>query len=159
VLLISADSDVAVIHYAGAEYVRELSQKIGSRFEPPTRTTVSIALNPTGQFVTTGSINGQPVRFLVDTGANIIAINSTKAATLGIAYSGGREMLAETAGGVVKSWTVALDLVQVGAIRMSNVDAAIIEGEYPQEILLGMTFLKNVEISERGGLMVLTSKF
>jgi aspartyl protease family protein len=53
---------------------------------------------------------------------------------------------------------VVLKEVQVGPIRQTNVRAVITEGDYPRDVLLGMTFLQHVDISENAGLMVLTSK-
>jgi aspartyl protease family protein len=46
----------------------------------------------------------------------------------------------------------------VGEITQKNVQAIIIDGENPKDILLGMSFLQHVDISENAGLMVLTSK-
>jgi aspartyl protease family protein len=46
----------------------------------------------------------------------------------------------------------------VGEIKRNNVQAIIIDGENPKDILLGMSFLQHVDISEKAGLMVLTSK-
>ncbi|MDZ7684027.1 MAG: retroviral-like aspartic protease family protein [Gammaproteobacteria bacterium] len=56
------------------------------------------------------------------------------------------------------AWNVTLSRVEVGGIRVDNVRAAIIEGEHPREILLGMSFLRNVEMRESSGVLVLTSK-
>ncbi len=106
-----------------------------------------------------GSINGRPVRFLIDTGANIIAMNSRMARNLGIDFSGGKIMTATTAGGAIRSWEVILGAVQVGEIRVTNVQGAVLEGEFPKDILLGMSFLRRVKIQENAGLMVLTSQF
>lgn len=158
VTLIRADSREAVVEYQGERLTLQLSDKVSSRFERPAKTTVSIPLNDRGQYVTHGSVNGRPVRMLVDTGATIVAMNARTARELGVDFTKGEPAEATTAGGVIHSWQVTLDSVEVGEIRIGNVPAAVLEGDYPQDILLGMTFLRNVEITERAGLLMLTNK-
>lgn len=160
ILLVSADSREAVVELNGHRMTLNLSSRIGTDFKPAEKATVSIPLNDSGQYKSSGTINGQPVSFLVDTGATIVAMNAADARRLGIDYTTKGEMHeATTAGGVVKSWAVVLDSIDVGGIHVVNVPAAVLQGDYPQQILLGMTFLRNVEIKQTEGLMVLESKF
>ena len=74
-------------------------------------------------------------------------------------YASGRPIQAITAGRRVNGWRVQLSGVTVGAITVMNVDALVLEGNSPPNVLLGMTFLRNVEISEKDGVMVLSSEF
>lgn len=159
VILVSANSREAVIEYKGRQRKLNLSNKVTTNFEVPAKTSVSIPLNDRGQYMTHGSINGQAARLLVDTGATIVAMNSSTARRLNVDYSGGRPMRASTAGGDRQSWQVTLDSVEVGQIKVQNVPAAVLEGDHPREILLGMTFLENVQINEEAGLLMLTTKY
>lgn len=159
ILLEDADSKAATIKYDGKSAVLGLSQRITTRYEEPGLVTVSVQINNRGQYITTGSINGSPVKFLIDTGANIVAMNTITARGLGIDVSTGRKMRATTAGGKIASTEVFLGIVQVGDIAMSNVQAVVLEGEFPTEVLLGMSFLRNVKIEENAGLMMLTAEF
>jgi len=159
VLLVSADSREAVIEYSGERQRVNLSSRINTSFTERTEASVSIMLNQIGQYRTTGNINGRPVSFLVDTGATVIAINSEMARDIGIDSSKGKITRATTASGVVESRMVTLELVQVGDIQVRNVQAAVIPGSYPEEILLGMSFLHYVEIQESSGVMQLSTKF
>lgn len=159
VLLVSADSKEAVIEISGKKMHLTLSSRISAEFKTPASVTVSIMLNSAGQYRTTGSINGRPVSFLVDTGATIVAINSITAKSLGIDSSKGRVLRATTASGVVESVEVFLDIVKVGGIKIRNVQAAVIPGSFPQDILLGMSFLRNVKIRENAGTMQLITKY
>ncbi len=159
VLLVNASSRDATIEYQGIRTIMLLSDRISSSFQKPDVVTLSVQINNQGQFIAMGSINGRPARFLIDTGANIVAMNSAVAKSLGIDFSGGKKMTATTAGGTVVSREVILDVVQVGEIKVTNVQGAVLEGEFPKEILLGMSFLKNIEIQKNAGLMVLTSQF
>lgn len=159
ILVVSADSREAVIEVNGQRMTLNLTSRIGTQFKPPERGTVSIPLNDYGQYRSAGTINGRPVTFLIDTGATIVAMNTTDARRLGVEFGSGEQVRATaTAGGMVTSWEVRLDSVQVGDIRVRNVQAAVLEGDFPEEILLGMTFLRNVEIKESSGVMVLRSK-
>jgi aspartyl protease family protein len=100
-----------------------------------------------GQFFADGSINNVPVQFLVDTGASSIAMSSAHANRIGIDYRrNGKRGYATTASGVVPMYGVTLQKVQVGDITLHGVEAGVIEGNFPVEILLGMSFLGQVDM-------------
>lgn len=109
----------------------------------------SVTLYPDrgGHFFTEGLLNGVSVRVLVDTGATMVAMNSNTAKRIGIDYRRhGQAGAANTAGGMVRSYYFKLDSVQVGDIKFFNVDAAVVEGSHPTEVLLGMSFLGQVDM-------------
>lgn len=160
VQLVSSNSRFAVIQHAGVKYELGLSQAIGSRFKAPDKTIVTIALNERSQYETPGSINGRPVMFLVDTGASIVAMNRNTAKQLGIQFRlHGRRSGVITASGTASSFQVLLDKVKVGEITLSNVEAVVVDADYPLTPLLGMTFLKRLDIREQEGVMYLTQKY
>ena len=94
----------------------------------------------------------------MDTGANIVAISGVEAKRLGLDFESGRKLQATTAAGVVASYEVVLDSVQVGAIKVDNVAAVVLPGDHPTDILLGMSFLDRVVIREEKGVLLLISK-
>lgn len=160
ILLLKADSDKALVEYNGRKLELKLSGRIGTRFKPFEGGSVSIPLNDAGQYQTSGTINNQPVTLVIDTGAGVVAMNANEAKRLGIDYQKeGRMQSAATASGIVKTWRIDLDSIRIGSIEVHNVPAAVVAGDYPQQILLGMTFLQNVEIKQSAGLMVLKSKY
>ena len=159
VLLLSSNSREAVIQLGDVSHTLNLSSKIGTSYQQAEAAKVSIILNPIGQYKTSGTINGRRVELLVDTGANVIAMSEGHARTLGIDMSEGKQMRATTASGVTESRGVVLETVQIGGIKVNNVQAAVMKGEFPQDILLGMSFLRAVEMSENQGIMQLTAKF
>ena len=62
----------------------------------------------------------------------------------------------ETASGKVNAWHVTLQSVSVGGISVDNVEATVVEGDYPSKILLGMTFLRHVKMEETDGVLSLS---
>lgn len=158
VRLLKADSHKALIQVGAEKMTVNLSTRIGTEFKPIANATAIIPMNRDGQYAGTGSINDQTVSFVIDTGANTVAMNSFQAKALGIDYTKGNVRRATTAAGYVRSWTVKLDSVQVGDIHISNVSAVVLEGAFPRTVLLGMTFLQYVDIKQGDGTMQLRSK-
>ena len=112
-----------------------------------------------GHFISEGTINGTSMRFVVDTGATAIAMNSRDAGRIGLNYRSGARSRASTANGIIVVYSVKLDTVRVGAIELHNVDAVVHEGDHPSIILLGMSFLNRVEMRRDGTLMTLTQRY
>lgn len=113
-----------------------------------------------GFFYTSGTINGVQVRFLVDTGANTIAMSSRTAERIGLDYKRhGRAALANTAGGIVPMYSLRLNSVSVGGITLHNVDAGVIQGDHPPDVLLGMSFLGRLNMKRDGDKMELTKRY
>ena len=159
VRLVSADSRAAVIEIDGKEHTLALSGRIAGAYSSPKSVSVSLTLSSGGQYRSQGTINGHPAAFIVDTGATVVALSETQAKAMAIDYQSGQKSRAITAGGPVDAWRVQLSEVSVGAITVLNVDALVLQGSSPPNVLLGMTFLRNVEISEKDGVMVLISEF
>ncbi|MEQ8514477.1 MAG: TIGR02281 family clan AA aspartic protease [Chromatocurvus sp.] len=114
---------------------------------------VVLERNRQGHYVTSGEINGKPVVFLLDTGATGIAISSRVAKELGIPR--GRPFTTRTANGNSTSYATRLDSVSVGGIELNNVEAGITPGLQMREILLGMSFLRHIEFTQRGNTLTL----
>lgn len=158
--LLAADTASAIVRVEGREFEISLSQRVGANFVAPEKREVRINRDGQGHFRVAGTIEGQPVSFLVDTGATVIAMSSQHARQLGIDYqASGESTQVITAAGPASSHYVRLNAVEVGGISVSGVQAAIVEGPYPVEILLGMSFLRHVGLSESAGVMTLTQDF
>lgn len=161
VKLISATSKEAILEFDGEQKSYTLGTEIRSTFAAPAEK-ASIRIWPTelGMYAVRGSINGYPVKFLVDTGATLIAMNRREARRLGLNFRlDGEPGLSSTASGVVKTYRVTLKAVKVGQITLSNVRAAVIDGDYPEHVLLGNSFLNRLEMQRDGQVMVLRKKF
>lgn len=159
VTLISADSDVAIIEIDGQQQEYKLGRHVGTRFKNKTNAEAKI-MPVNGMYSTTGFINGRPVNFLVDTGATWIAMNIHQARSLGLNFRlTGKRAVVSTANGAVPVYRVILAKVRVGEIELSNVEAAVLEGNSPREVLLGNSFLNRVEMQRQGQVMLLKQKF
>lgn len=157
VKLLSANSDEAVVEINGRREVLQLSVMVGRA--APTET-AQVTLYANGAFFyADGSINGQAVRFLVDTGANTVALNSALARRLGIDYTKGQAGVATTASGYARVYGIKLRTVKIGDIVLHDVDAGVIDGPQPEYPLLGMSFLGALEMRRDGDRMDLIKKY
>jgi aspartyl protease family protein len=120
----------------------------------------SVTLYPNnGHFFADGLINGVSVRFLVDTGASSVAMSSSTARRVGIDYQkNGSRSASNTAGGVVPTYRIKLDKVQVGEITLYNVDGNVLENMDPSFVLLGMSFLGQLDMKRDGTKMELLQR-
>lgn len=114
---------------------------------------VALQRNTYGHYVTSGRVNGQPVVFMLDTGATGVAIPDHIARKLNIQR--GRPFQVRTANGIATAYSARLDSVSVGDIELNNVSAGISPGFKGDEILLGMSFLQHIEFTQRGNTLIL----
>lgn len=101
-----------------------------------------------GHFKVTASVNGQPVDFLVDTGASDIVLSPADARRLG--YDPERLSFTRqyvTANGIGRGAPIRLDSLAVGPIVFYDLPATVNEAEMG-ESLLGMTFLRRLKSYE-----------
>jgi len=159
VTLVHAREGSAVLSYRGQQREVALSRAVGGRYAEPERRTVRIARDGRGMYSTSGSINGRGVRFLVDTGATLVAINADHARRFGVDHEReGTRVVAETASGQSPAWRVRLDRVRVGEIELRGVPALVLDGSSPRTPLLGMSFLGRLSLREEGGLLLLEQR-
>jgi aspartyl protease family protein len=109
---------------------------------------VVLQRNRYGHYVATGAINDRPVVFMLDTGASDISVPQHIAKRLGL--EAGPVVYYQTANGPAKAFMTRLDKVAVGDIELRDVRAHINPNVDDDEILLGMTFLKHLEFTQRG---------
>jgi aspartyl protease family protein len=159
VTLVESTSQQVTLEIAGERHVMKMSQRISSSYLQPKVLEVSITRDAALQYNTSAAINGHRVKVLVDTGANVIAMNSEHARAMGVDYAAGETLSVETASGMQGAKLVNLKSVEVGGIRIENVRGAVIEGGFPTTILLGMSFLKHVDIKESGGVLSLSRAY
>lgn len=158
VRVLSVDSDTATIENDGKKRILRVGQNVASQSSGEGGAKAVLTADSSGHFVTTGSINGTTVRFLVDTGATMISIGAVEARRIGIDASRGQPATASTANGQAPVTRVKLDTVKVGEIVLNNVDALVHQQDMPL-VLLGMSFLNRMEMQRDGQVMTLKKRY
>jgi aspartyl protease family protein len=120
--------------------------------------TVTLTADSAGHFSTIGTVNGAPMRFLVDTGATLIAMGKSDASRANIDYTQGQPGMSLTANGPTRVWKVTLNSVRVGDVMLNQVEAAVHEQDLPI-VLLGMSFLNRMDMKRDGQSMTLKKRF
>lgn len=101
-----------------------------------------INLADDGHFYLDTKINGESIRFMIDTGASDITLNSADAKKLGIDPKNLKFTKAyQTANGTSWGALVTLDEIEVAGVKFRNVGASV-NGSKMGTSLLGMSFLR-----------------
>ena len=151
VTLVRSDGRSASFQYDGKVY----TFGIGQTNSPG----AVIQADARGHFVATIYLNGTPVRALVDTGASDIAISVREAQRLGFNYLQGPRSVASTANGPVTTYKILFSSVQVGEIVLNNVPGSVLDGNGLRDVLLGMSFLRQVEMQHSGTTLTLVKRY
>jgi aspartyl protease family protein len=120
---------------------------------------VSLYADSQGHFYGNLSINGASLKYVVDTGATSVSMNSGDAKFAKIDYEKGEKVTMSTANGEVAAYLVKLNTLKIGTIILNNIDAVVTEGGSPPYVLLGMTALNRVEMKRDNSIMTLTKKY
>lgn len=103
-----------------------------------------------GQFHVTALVEGQDVRFLVDTGADVVALTIDEAEQLGLPVDPGSfQPMMQTASGVGYGAPVTIDSLEVGGQEFRGVPAVVVEGLTVN--LLGQSVLRQLGKVELSG--------
>jgi aspartyl protease family protein len=158
VKLLSANSDAATFEIDGKQRTLAMGQSFASSAGGGGKPSVTLSADPSGHFITPGSINGSSVMFLLDTGATSVVLPAGEARRMGIDYKAGQMMGASTANGVIPAWRVSLSNVRVGNINLNQVEGLVVETSMPA-VLLGMSFLNRTDMKREGQIMTLTLRY
>jgi aspartyl protease family protein len=101
-----------------------------------------------GHFYVEADVNGTRIRFLVDTGATLVALSPEDARSAGLRVSGSDYTArSSTANGVARVAPVTLREVELDQLQLFDVRAVVLEQPMPVS-LLGMSFLSRLESYE-----------
>ncbi|MGD8629114.1 MAG: retropepsin-like aspartic protease [Gammaproteobacteria bacterium] len=114
---------------------------------------VRLQRNRYGHYVASGTINGHPVEFMLDTGATDVSIPAAVADKIGLQR--GRRAFYQTANGTISAWRTTLDEVRLGPLRLGPVAASINPAGSDDAVLLGMSFLRQLDFSQQGNTLTL----
>ena len=159
VLLESASARGAVVVIDGKRQKLGLNQSIAGNFKKRDRARMKIYPDSLGMYYVKGKINGVATRFLVDTGATFVTLSGNHAKRLKIDYRKGKYSSAQTASEVVPVWQIKLASVSIGGIELKNVEATVIAGEQPFDVLLGNSFLRHTRIQQAGAVLEIEKRY
>lgn len=159
VKLIAADSSKALLEIEGRRKQLAMGQAASMASDSPAPASVTLYADTAGHHFTEGQINGVSLRFLVDTGATVIAMNSGDARYAGINYRKGQPVQTQTASGVANGYRVVLNTVKIGSLVLYQVDAVVLEGGSPSVVVLGMSALNRLQMEREGIALTLTKKY
>ena len=111
--------------------------------------------NQFGHYVAEGAINDRTVTFLVDTGATQVALSTRLANKFGLVL--GDRVSVQTANGAVAAYQTRVDRISIGPIEMRDVAAVVTDNMDDDTVLLGMSFLKRLEFTQRDNRLILKS--
>ena len=129
------------------------NQNINSHIAAGNVKELNLQRNRSGHYVTTGMINNTEVTFMLDTGASDVAIPIHIANKIGL--KAGPKLYYQTANGKALMFLTRLDSISIGDIEIRDIRATINPNTDDDDILLGMTFLKHLEFTQRGNTLTL----
>jgi aspartyl protease family protein len=157
VTVVSVSRDSATFEIEGKRTTLGMGQARIARSAPAVEST-TLTADLRGHFAADGQVNGRGVRFVVDTGATLVALPGPEARRLGIDYHKGQRVLLGTANGSAPGYLVKLDTVAVGGVVLYGVEAVVIESGLAHA-LLGMSYLNRMDMKREGNLMTLTRRY
>lgn len=161
VKLIAANSQTATLEVEGK--VRRLGMgqaaSVAGEGADSSKSSVTLYANAHGHFVSDCKINGVGLKYLVDTGATYVTLNSGDAQFAKIDYKRGKPVQVSTANGVVTAYSVTIANLKIGSISLGQVSATVLEGGSPAMVLLGMSALNRLEMKRQATALTLTKKY
>lgn len=161
VRVLSVGREDAVVEIAGRQQRLRLGEapvRLGSRQDAgEAATRLVLFADSQGHFVEQGQINGQPMRYMVDTGASTVAMGRTEAERLGLPFLQGQSVSMGTANGSTRGWRLRLDSVRIGGLEARGVEAIVLPQPMPF-VLLGNSFLAEFRMTRQGNQMVLEKR-
>ena len=132
---------------------KPVAPAVAAGSEKPRETVLERSSN--GHFYVHAKVNGELVRFIVDTGATAVALTAEDAKRVGLKFSPSEfEYVGEGASGPVRGKMVTIDEIDVDGKKVENVSGAILAGS--DLSLLGQSYLSRMgEVQMRGDYMVL----
>jgi aspartyl protease family protein len=160
VKLIAADSQAATLQVEGNTKRLGMGQAASVVGKSSSASASAILYaDSQGHFVSDCQINGASLKFILDTGATTVAMNSGDAKFANIDYKHGEPVQVSTANGIVTAYRVTIANLKIGGITLSQVDASVLEGGSPSVVLLGMSALNRLDMKREDIALTLTKKY
>ncbi len=152
VKVLSVSRNAVVVRYQGTNYLYKKGNRTGQALPRD----VTIVRGSNNMFRTRGTINGVATDFVIDTGASHVVISADWARKLGLRYSRRRPVRVVTASRTETAYEVTLRSVGVGGIVKNQVGGLVTRGKFPGTVLLGMSFLGQLQIRQEKDQLLIT---
>ena len=164
VKLVDVDTSQAIVEVNEEEQVLQLgvgilTTSLAAAPTPSNKKSIILWADDNGFFYANGSIGKNSSRFLIDTGANVVALSSTSADSLGLDYKDAPKSVVATASGHAPAYDIVIKKLNIEGLVLYDVDASIIVGQHPSVPLLGMSFLGKLDMKREGDRMKLEKRF
>jgi len=161
VKLLAADSKTATLQIEGKTQQLGMGQaaSVGGNSANAGVASVTLYADTAGHFISECYVNGAPLKFLLDTGATTVALNSGDAKFAKIDYKRGEPIQVSTANGVVTAYRVTIATLKIGALTLNQVEASVLEGGSPSVVLLGMSALNRLDMKRQDIALTLSKKY
>jgi aspartyl protease family protein len=158
VKLIAVEQNTATVEIGGKRQRLAIGQHAHAGGDAGGAQSTSLTADGRGHFITTGTVNGTTIRFMVDTGATSVALGASDARRANVSMSNARPVMVQTANGITQGWVVTLSSVRVGDITLNEVEGIVHQHDMPVA-LLGMSFLNRMEMKRDGQTMMLRKRY
>lgn len=160
VRLVSADSSQAVLQVEGKRKVLGMGQAATVAGSAGTSAgSATLYADSAGHHYGEGQFNGKTLKYVVDTGASLVSLNSGDAKFAGIDYRKGEQVMMQTANGNVLAYRININTLKIGSVVLNQVEGIVHEGGSPPVVLLGMSALNRLEMKRDGIALTLTKKY
>lgn len=116
------------------------AEAIGTPVQVGQETRIPMAID--GHFWVNASLNGKPVKFLVDSGATMTTIDRGTAMAAGVEVSPQRDQYVRTGNGLIRVSSGRADRLEVGGIERSDVALQVADNDDLN--VLGMNYLSSL---------------
>ena len=158
VRLLAVDQDSATVDVGGKRQRLAIGQHAHSGGDGGGAQSASLTADGRGHFITTGTVNGATIRFMVDTGATSVALGAADARRANVSLANARPVMVQTANGVIQAWLVTLGSVRVGDVTLNEVEGIVHQHDMPMA-LLGMSFLNRMVMKRDGQTLTLRKRY
>ncbi len=122
-------------------------------YQPSKTRRLILQLNTSGHYQAKGYLNDYPVDFLIDTGATVVAIPALFAPQIGLELGAPEKIM--TAKGETTMHQTNIEQIRLGNITLHNVEGGIVIGMEDNRVLLGMSFLKRLNMQQQRNMLIL----
>jgi aspartyl protease family protein len=116
------------------------AEAVGTPVQEGRETRIPMAID--GHFWVNATLNGKPVKFLVDSGATTTTIDRRTAEAAGIEVSPQRDQYVRTGNGIIRVSSGRADRLEVGGIERSDVGLQVADNDDLN--VLGMNYLSSL---------------